>query len=97
MPGIRSHQVLLSVLRSSEPRDAPSRAASYGCAICVKRPFRDGNEGTALLAMLVVLGLHGHQLDASEAAALVLMRNIAAGRLRRKQVAAWIRNRIRPA
>lgn len=71
-------------------------AAAYGFGIARNHPFVDGNERTALAAMIVFLGLNGIDLDVPQGAATAAVLSLAAGELAEENLARWIADHIRP-
>lgn len=65
-------------------------AASYAFGICRNHPFIDGNKRTALMAVYVFLRLNGWRLIASEAEAVVMIRDLAAGEIGEAEITNWI-------
>ena len=66
-------------------------AAAYAYGLTRNHPFLDGNKRIALSALDVFLQLNGMELTASEAEAVVVMRDLAAGELDEPDFATWIR------
>ncbi|MFQ5953727.1 MAG: type II toxin-antitoxin system death-on-curing family toxin [Kiloniellales bacterium] len=65
-------------------------AASYAFGLARNHPFVDGNKRVALAAIDVFLQLNGRELVAPEAEAVVVMRELAAGKIDEAALAAWI-------
>ncbi len=63
-------------------------AAAYGFGIARNHPFIDGNKRTALMAIYMFLARNGYELDAGEAAVVVL--DLAAGESSEEDLTKWI-------
>lgn len=94
--GLRDAGVLESALGRAQNRwayersDLPHLAAAYAFGIARNHAFVDGNKRTALLAIITFLGLNGHQFEADEAEAVVMIRGLAAGEITEEELARWI-------
>ncbi len=66
-------------------------AASYGFGLARNHPYRDGNKRIAFMAMLIFLGLNGHEIEALETEVVTVMVRLAAGRLPEAALARWLR------
>jgi len=96
--GIRDEGLLESALNRPRTRfeygQRPSifdLAACYCNALAKNHPFIDGNKRIALVAGALFLELNGFSLRAPEAEAVVIMRELAAGRLTEPELAAWLK------
>ena len=95
--GVRDAGLLQSAL--ARPRnvavygepDAAALAASYAFGIARNHPFIDGNKRTAFVAAATFVELHGREMTASEADAVVVMLALAAGEIGEASVADWFR------
>lgn len=100
--GVRDENVLDAALArprqvfSYEKSSIHSLAAAYGVAFARDHPFVDGNKRMALASMAVFLDLNGCQLTASEAAAVRIIRDLAAGRITEEELTAWAAVNARP-
>jgi len=101
--GIRDENALESALARPRHRFAYARrvdlaalAASYGFGLARNHPFRDGNERTAFLVMVVFLELNGLTLHASEAEVVTAMVQLSAGELSEAALTVWLREHLRP-
>ncbi|MGQ0835582.1 MAG: type II toxin-antitoxin system death-on-curing family toxin [Gammaproteobacteria bacterium] len=65
-------------------------AAAYGFALARGHCFPDGNKRLALAIMDVFLQLNGRELTASEADAVITIRDLAAGKLDEETLVAWV-------
>ena len=65
-------------------------AAGYAVGLCRNHAFIDGNKRVALAVADVFLQLNGHELVAPEAEAVVMTRELAAGKCSEEEYAAWI-------
>ncbi len=94
--GVRDEGALESAL--ARPRNAlaygsaglAELAAAYGFGLARNHSFVDGNKRVALAAMDVFLQLNGHELAVTEPEAVVVIRDLAAGRLTETALAAWV-------
>lgn len=71
-------------------------AASYGFGFAKNHVFADGNKRIALAAINVFLQLNGANLDVEEAEAVLVMNDVASGRIDEDSLAAWISQRAVP-
>lgn len=71
--------------------DAADLAAAYALGISRNHPFVDGNKRTAFVAAELFLALNGVQLHADDAACVVAMFAVAAGRMDEAAFARWLR------
>jgi len=74
----------------------PALAAAYGYGQARNHPYRDGNKRIAFLAMAILLGLNGSEIDAPEEEVVALMLKLATGRLSEAALAKWIRLHLIP-
>jgi death on curing protein len=95
--GLRDSALLESTL--DRPRNmwarqqaGPELAAAYGFGLARNRPFADGNERTALLAIHTFLGINGVDFCVPEADAAAMILSLAAGEVSEESLARWIRN-----
>ena len=104
LAGIRDENALESALArprqkwsyDGEP-DLAVFAAAYGFGLARNHPYRDGNKRIAFLALATFLGINGRELDATDADVVTTMVALAEGTLTERGLAAWIRDRVRPA
>jgi death on curing protein len=95
-PGIRDMGALESALGRARNRwayeggDLPRLAAAYGFGIARNHPFVDGNKRAALLSIITFLGLNDVEFTGSEAEAVVMIRDLAAGEIDEDALARWI-------
>ena len=68
-------------------------AASYGFGLARNHCFSDGNKRVALMAMYVFLDTHNLELDATEPEAVLIIQDLAAGRISEAELAAWVKLR----
>lgn len=73
-----------------ESSDLPELAAAYGFGIAKNHPFVDGNKRVSLLALVTFLGINGIDFVASEAEAVLIIRDLAAGKITEDGLARWI-------
>jgi death-on-curing protein len=94
--GVRDRGLLESALARPQNRAVYENssvfqlAAAYAFGIARNHAFFDGNKRTALMAAYVFLGMNGWRLQASEAEAVAVFRDLAAGELGEAEVAAWL-------
>jgi len=98
-PGVRDHALLDSALARPRQRAAYEPeisvfelAASYSYGLARNHPFIDGNKRIALTVAAVFLELNGYSLDASEAEAVLVYQQLAAGTLTEGELANWMRD-----
>ena len=99
LPGIRDEALLDSALTRPQQRfsysDKPSifdLAASYSYGLAKNHPFVDGNKRVALTVAAIFLELNGYSLDTSEAEAVVIFEQLAAGDLTEEDLANWFKD-----
>lgn len=68
-------------------------AASYGFGLARNHCFSDGNKRVALMAMYVLLDTHSVELGAAEPEAVLIIQDLAAGRISEAELAAWVKLR----
>lgn len=66
-------------------------AAAYGHALVRGHCYPDGNKRLGLAVMDVFLQLNGRELTAREEDAVLVMRDVAAGKLSEEGLADWVR------
>lgn len=71
-------------------------AAAYGFGIARNHPFIDGNKRTALVSMVVFLGLNGVDLDVPQEEATAMVLSLAAGEISEDALARWIAENLVP-
>jgi death on curing protein len=95
-PGIRDVGALESALGRARNRwayeagDLPRLAAAYAFGIARNHPFVDGNKRAALLSIITFLGLNDIEFTASEAEAVIMIRDLAAGTIDEDVLSRWI-------
>ena len=95
-PGIRDEGLLDSAMEAPKNHFAYEQAslfrlaAVYGFGLCQNHPFVDGNKRVALIVMYVFLGLNGLELNAPEAEAHLQIDGVAAGKISRDELEAWV-------
>ena len=67
-------------------------AAPYSFGLARNHPFVDGNKRIALTVGAVFLELNGYSLDATEAEAVIMFEQLAAGSLNEEMLAAWFQD-----
>ena len=76
--------------------DVSTLAAAYGFGLAKNHAFIDGNKRVALVALESFLLLNGHQLEADDAQAVLVILSVAAGSFDQKELADWIMKNIEP-
>lgn len=71
-------------------------AAAYAYGVIKNHPFVDGNKRVGLACAGVFLLLNGHELDAPEPEAVLVIRDMASGELGEKELVAWLKDRSVP-
>ncbi len=96
-PGVRDRALLDSALARPRQKASYERgsnilelAAAYSYRIARNHPFVDGNKRVALTVAAVFLELNGFTLDAPEAEAVVVYRQLAAGEIDEHRLADWL-------
>jgi len=101
--GIRDPGALLSALARPQnlaayrDPDAADLAAAYAYGVARNHPFIDGNKRTAWVLARLFLMKNGLKLNYRDAAAVVVMVDLAAGEISEEELAGWFRERIEPA
>ena len=102
LPGVRDENALEAALArprqkwNYEPEsDLSVLAAAYAFGVAKAHPFNDGNKRTAFLTMVILLGLNGKDLNASESEVVQVMVALAEGSLKEPGLAKWIRKRLK--
>ena len=95
-PGLRDQALLESAaarpkhLAAYGPASAFELAAAYAYGLARNHPFIDGNKRVSLIAAFTFLELNGWQVEAEEAATVLVFLDLAAGKLDEKQLARWL-------
>jgi death on curing protein len=76
--------------------DISALAAAYAAGISQNHPFVDGNKRAAFIAMGLFLAMNGLRLVADQVDATRVMLAVAAGQIGEDELAAWVRQHIRP-
>lgn len=98
--GVRDQRLLDAALARPltlvgvEPFDIAALAAAYAIGVVEYRPFHDGNERAAFLALGLFLYLNNWQINADPADAADVIQAIAAGNMSEAVLANWIRARL---
>jgi death on curing protein len=99
-PGIRDQGALESALGrpqnkwAYEGADLSTLAAAYAFGIARNHAFVDGNKRAAFLALVTFLGLNDVDFLVDEAAATVIIRDLAAGTVSEEGLTRWIRDNL---
>jgi len=95
--GVRDETLLDSALNRPRQRfeyaDNPSifdLAASYCYGLVNNHPFVDGNKRIALAVAGIFLEINGYSLNASESETVVVIENLAAGKLTEEVLSQWL-------
>ena len=102
-PGIRDLAALESAVAQPRAsfggddlyRDLIEKAAALGFSLVMNHPFVDGNKRVGHAAMETFLILNGSELDAPVDEQEQAMLELAAGRLSRDALVAWLRDNVR--
>ncbi len=101
LPGLRDEGLLDSALARPKHKwtykrrpDLATLAAAYGYGLVTDHPFHDGNKRIGFLAIMMFLGLNGHDLIVDEAEVVTTIVAIAAGKVTEAQLAKWIRRNM---
>ncbi len=85
-----------NLLAYGKPKPAlAALAAAYAFGFVKNHPFVDGNKRLALTAAAVFLEINGATFEASEAEAVIVFRDSAAGVMSEEALAEWFRERVR--
>jgi death on curing protein len=75
--------------------DVFEQASAYACSILRKRPFKDGNRGTALAAALVFLDINGvTEIDYDDSTLVQAMLYLAEGKMDGTLFAQFLREAV---
>jgi death on curing protein len=97
-PGIRDQSVLESALVRPvnkwqyEQADLAICAAAYAFGISRNQPFVDGNKRAAFVSLVAFLRLNGIDFRPDKAEALVIIQDLAAGKVDETGLTRWIRD-----
>jgi death-on-curing protein len=100
-PGLRDRALLESAaarpkhLATYERPSAFELAAAYAFGLARNHPFIDGNKRVALVAAFTFLELNGWEVQAEEAAAVLVFLDLAAGKLDERELAVWLEGNSR--
>jgi death-on-curing protein len=101
-PGVRDQALLESAaaraknLAAYGPASVFDLAAAYAFGLARNHPFVDGNKRISLIAAFTFLALNGWDVQAEEAATVLVFLDLAAGKLDEKQLARWLKGNSRP-
>ena len=68
-------------------------AAAYGFGFARLHAFSDGNKRVALATIDVFLQMNDYELEVAEPEAVLIIQDLAAGRLNEAELAAWVKLR----
>lgn len=97
LAGVRDEGLLESALSKPQNRFAyasptPAElAASYAAGIVLNHSFVDGNKRTGFMTAAVFLEANGHEFIATEESVVEQTLALAAGKLKEKDYAAWLK------
>jgi death-on-curing protein len=74
-----------------EDADLSDLTAALGAGLARNHPFVDGNKRIAFVAAITFLELNGARFRASEAEAVLVMLDVATGKMKEQAFAAWLR------
>lgn len=101
LAGVRDEGLLESALSKpqnlftyAKPTHA-EMAASYAAGIILNHPFLDGNKRTGFMVAAVFLEVNGHKFTATEESVVKNTLALAAGRLKEKDYAIWLKDNSR--
>jgi death-on-curing protein len=97
--GLRDHGLLASALaqpkitigRRFVHRTVFDKASAYGYHLCANHPFVDGNTQVAFALMYLFLEQNGYEVEATEQDACQTMIALAARRMKKPALAAWLK------
>ncbi|MEE4376128.1 MAG: type II toxin-antitoxin system death-on-curing family toxin [Candidatus Competibacteraceae bacterium] len=99
LPGVRDQTLLDSALARPQQKAAYADdisifelAASYSFGLARNHPFLDGNKRIALTVAAVFLELNSFSLNATEAEAVLMYQQLAAGTINEQELANWMRD-----
>jgi len=97
LAGVRDEGLLESALHRPQQLFAYGRpglfdlAASLAAGIVKNHPFLDGNKRSGFMAAYTFLGLNGEDLQAPEVEAVLQTLGLAAGEVKEREYAAWLK------
>lgn len=68
-------------------------AAAYAYGITRNHPFNDGNKRTGFLAAYTFLGLNGWRLNASQEEVVLVVIDLAAGKITQQMFSKWLKSK----
>jgi death-on-curing protein len=96
LAGLRDQDLIESALTQprqlysyKEAESIPEVAAAYCYGIARNHPFLEGNKRSALTLAGVFLDINDFVLNATEAEAVVIIEQLAAGKVKEEDLAAW--------
>lgn len=99
LPDVRDQALLDSALARPQQKAVYERetsifelAASYSYGLTRNHPFVDGDKRISLTIAAVFLELNGYSLDATEAEAVLMYQQLAAGTISEDELADWLRD-----
>jgi len=101
-PGMRDEDLLESALARPKhlahyEKPSPFQLASAYCeGIVNNHPFADGNKRAGLLAARAFLFKNGYRLEPEETKMVAVIRQVAAGKLGREELAEWLEANSEP-
>jgi len=101
LAGVRDDGLLESALSKPQNLFAYAKptharmAASYAAGVILNHPFLDGNKRTGFMIAAVFLEVNGYELTATEESVVENTLALAAGTLKEKDYAAWLKQSSR--
>lgn len=97
LAGVRDEGLLESALHRPQQLFAYGRPSLFDLAACLaagivkNHPFLDGNKRSGFMAAYTFLGLNGEDLQAPEVEAVLQTLGLAAGEVKEREYAAWLK------
>jgi len=101
LAGVRDEGLLESALSKPQNLFAYAKpsctemAASYATGIILNHPFLDGNKRTGFMIAAVFLEVNGYEFTATEESVVEITLALAAGHVKEKEYAAWLKENSR--
>lgn len=101
LAGVRDEGLLGSALSKPQNLFAYAKpthaqmATSYAAGVILNHPFLDGNKRTGFMVAAVFLQVNGFELTATEESVVENTVALAAGRMKEKDYAAWLKDNSR--
>jgi death on curing protein len=101
LAGVRDEGLLKSALAKPQNLFAYGKpthcemAASYAAGIVLNHPFLDGNKRTGFMVAAVFLEVNGYEFVATEESVVEKTLGLAAGRVKEREYAGWLKENAR--